>query len=211
MGSSITVYTTLITGPRQPGQLDGPEHLHLVLLDNGRNRLLSGPYADTLDCLRCGACLNVCPVYRKIGGHAYGSVYTGPIGAAVTPVLTPENPATQVMPDLCTLCGACLEACPVKIDIPRDLIGLRQELVAQRQVPLVYRVLMPVGAWFYRRPGRYHFSQRWARRLLRLWARNGWVRQLPGLGAKWTASRDLPLPASKTFGDLWDESDGQLK
>src|SRR5205085_10958386 len=124
-GQTLSVYTTLLTGPRRPGEIDGPEEFHLVLLDNGRSRVLATPFRESLQCIRCGACLNACPVYRRIGGHAYGGVYSGPIGSILTPLYDSlrENPD---LPHASSLCGACQAACPVKINIPHMLIGLRE-------------------------------------------------------------------------------------
>src|SRR5438034_3164188 len=126
-GQSLSVYTTLITGPRRAGELDGPEEFHLVVLDNGRTRILGGPLRESLFCIRCGACLNVCPIYRNVGGHAYGGVYAGPIGAVLTP-LYDGLAANHHLPHASSLCGACQAACPVKIQIPEMLIRLREQL-----------------------------------------------------------------------------------
>src|SRR5918911_838121 len=124
-GQTLSVYTTILTGPRRPGEQDGPEEFHLVFLDNGRSRILGTPFRESLQCIRCGACLNACPVYRRIGGHAYGGVYSGPIGSILTPLYdsVAEN---SHLPHASSLCGACQAACPVKINIPHMLIGLRE-------------------------------------------------------------------------------------
>src|SRR5438067_786401 len=124
-GQTLSIYTTMITGPKRPGELDGPEVFHLVLLDNGRSRILASPFRESLQCIRCGACLNACPVYRRIGGHAYGGVYSGPIGSILTPLYdsVADNPH---LPHASSLCGACQAACPVRINIPHMLIGLRE-------------------------------------------------------------------------------------
>src|SRR5262249_21611331 len=124
-GQPLSVYTTLITGPRRPGELDGPEEFHLVILDNGRSKILASPFRESLQCIRCGACLNACPVYRRIGGHAYGGAYSGPIGSILTPLYdsVSDNPH---LPHASSLCGACQAACPIKINIPHMLIGLRE-------------------------------------------------------------------------------------
>src|SRR5689334_13989382 len=124
-GQTLSVYTTLITGPRRRSDRDGPEELHLVLLDNGRSRLLATPFRESLQCIRCGACLNACPVYRRIGGHAYGGVYSGPIGSILTPLYDSVRGHPH-LPHASSLCGACQAACPVKINIPHMLIGLRE-------------------------------------------------------------------------------------
>src|SRR6185295_11704131 len=122
-GQAMTQYTNIITGPRRPEESDGPEQFHVVILDNGRRRILDTEYRDVLRCIRCGACLNACPVYRTIGGHAYGSVYPGPIGSLLTPLFN-GLPAHADMPQASSLCGACFDACPVKINLPEMLIKL---------------------------------------------------------------------------------------
>jgi len=124
-GQTLSVYTTILTGPRRAGERDGPEEFHLVILDNGRSRVLATPFRESLQCIRCGACLNACPVYRRIGGHAYGGVYSGPIGSILTPLYDSVSQNPQ-LPHASSLCGACQAACPVKINIPRMLIGLRE-------------------------------------------------------------------------------------
>lgn len=200
-GQPLTVYTTLVSGPRRAADHDGPEELHLVLLDNGRSDLLGGPYAEVLRCIRCGACLNACPVYRNVGGHAYGSVYPGPIGSLVTPLLK-GRPATSPLPRASSLCGACYVACPVKINIPELLVKLREASAAQQ--PLEKRLGIRVWAWMMRTPQRYERAQRWARRMLRP-GRDGWVRGGLGPIGAWTKARDLPPPPTKSFRDLWRE------
>src|SRR5262245_5246778 len=134
-GQPLSVYTTLITGPRRDGELDGAEEFHLVILDNGRSKILATPFRESLQCIRCGACLNACPVYRRIGGHAYGGVYSGPIGSILTPLFdsVSDNPH---LPHASSLCGACQTACPVRINIPHMLIGLRELQHHHRPSPL---------------------------------------------------------------------------
>ena len=129
-GQKLSVYTTLISGPARADEPDGPEEFHLILLDNGRSEILGGPYAEALMCIRCGACLNACPVYQAIGGHAYGGVYSGPIGAVLTPLLQPELTDVHKLPQASSLCGACQAACPVRIAIPDLLLRLRADAVA---------------------------------------------------------------------------------
>jgi L-lactate dehydrogenase complex protein LldF len=202
-GQTLSVYTTLITGPRQPGELDGPEEFHLVILDNGRSKVLGSPFRESLQCIRCGACLNACPVYRRIGGHAYGNVYSGPIGSILTPLYdsVTENPH---LPHASSLCGACQAACPVKINIPHMLIGLRELQHHGRPKPLeklAYRVWMHV----LRRPRLYRWASWAARLVLRTMARDGWLNKLPGSGAGWTAARDFPAPAARSFREQWQQ------
>ncbi len=200
-GQTLSVYTTLITGPRRAGERDGPEEFHLVLLDNGRSKVLATPFRESLQCIRCGACLNACPVYRRIGGHAYGNVYSGPIGSILTPLYdgVPENPQ---LPHASSLCGACQAACPVKIKIPQMLIGLRElqhQTRSHRLEKLAYRVWMHV----LRRPRLYRLALAVARVMLRPMARQGWLSRLPGPGSGWTAARDFPAPAARSFRERW--------
>src|SRR5205085_10593453 len=153
-GQTLSVYSTVITGPRRRGEPDGPDEFHLVLLDNGRSRVLATPFRESLQCIRCGACLNACPVYRRIGGHAYGGVYSGPIGSILTPLYdgVSDNPH---LPHASSLCGACQAACPVRINIPHMLIGLRELQHRDhrfRGEALAYRLWMEVlrRPWLYR-------------------------------------------------------------
>jgi L-lactate dehydrogenase complex protein LldF len=201
-GQTLSVYTSLITGSRRRGESDGPEEFHLVLLDNGRSRVLATPFRESLQCIRCGACLNACPVYRRIGGHAYGGVYSGPIGSILTPLYdsVADNPH---LPHASSLCGACQAACPVKINIPHMLIGLRElqhhEQSKSRWEKVAYRLACAV----LRRPWLYRFALRFARLVFRPFAREGWLKYLPGPGAAWTAARDFPAPAARSFRESW--------
>jgi L-lactate dehydrogenase complex protein LldF len=202
-GQTLSIYTTCITGPRRPGELDGPEEFHLVLLDNGRSKVLATPFRESLQCIRCGACLNACPVYRRIGGHAYGGVYSGPIGSILTPLYdsVADNPH---LPHASSLCGACQAACPVRINIPHMLIGLRElqhETKHNRWEALAYRVWKEV----LRRPWLYRLALGLARLTLRPLAQGGWLKRLPGPGSGWTAVRDFPAPAARAFRDQWKE------
>jgi L-lactate dehydrogenase complex protein LldF len=202
-GQTLSVYTTLLTGPRRPGELDGPEEFHLVLLDNGRSKVLATPFRESLQCIRCGACLNACPVYRRIGGHAYGGVYAGPIGSILTPLYDSvrDNPH---LPHASSLCGACQAACPVRINIPHMLIGLRElqhHDKPSRWEELAYRL----WALVLRRPFLYRLALGLARLVLRPLAKDGWLRRLPGPGAGWTAVRDFPAPAARSFRALWKD------
>jgi L-lactate dehydrogenase complex protein LldF len=203
-GQTLSVYTTLVTGPRRPGELDGPEEFHLILLDNGRSRVLATPFRESLQCIRCGACLNACPVYRRIGGHAYGGVYSGPIGSILTPLYdsVAKNPH---LPHASSLCGACQSACPVKINIPHMLIGLRELQHHERNPRRVERLAYWLWKEALRRPWLYRLSVRVARTIMRPLASEGWLRRLPGPGAGWTAQRDFPAPAKRSFRERWKE------
>jgi L-lactate dehydrogenase complex protein LldF len=201
-GQTLSVYTTLITGPRRPDESDGPEEFHLVLLDNGRSRVLATPFRESLQCIRCGACLNACPVYRRIGGHAYGGVYAGPIGSILTPLYDSVS-ANLDLPHASSLCGACQAACPVKINIPHMLIGLRQLQHTEATKGPLEKLAYRLAGAVLRRPWLYRLALRCARMLLRPWARKGWLRSLPGPGKGWTAQRDFPAPAARSFREQW--------
>lgn len=208
-GQKLSIYTSLVSGPRRPGELDGAEEFHLVLLDNGRSRILAGPLRESLFCIRCGACLNACPIFRTVGGHAYGGVYAGPIGAVLTPLYDGLK-ANHHLPHASSLCGACQAACPVKIAIPEMLIQLREQLHAQpgelgRGEALAYRL----WSLTMRHPRLYRLATWFATRVARRFApraRGGWFARLPGPLAGWTTSRDFPAPAAERFRDWWPKS-----
>jgi L-lactate dehydrogenase complex protein LldF len=201
-GQKATVYYDLITGPRRAGEPDGPEELHVVLLDNGRSRVLAGPSAEILYCIRCGACLNACPVYREIGGHAYGSVYPGPVGAVLMPALEGIRTWSD-LPQASSLCGACREVCPVRIDIPRMLLQQRHEAAEAGQAPLWARLGLRVYRIAALRPWLFRQALRLTRTVTRGLAREGWLRRLPPPLAAWTASRDFPALARRSFQEEW--------
>jgi L-lactate dehydrogenase complex protein LldF len=201
-GQKLSVYTSLVNGPRRGGELEGPEEFHLVLLDNGRIRQIAGPLREALSCLRCGACLNVCPVYRQIGGHAYGHTYPGPIGILLTAMLN----GTESVKDLAhasSLCGACLEACPVRIDIPKMLIELRKDVNERRLAPWRERVVFGALGWLVQRPALYRTAARLGRLAQRPFVGAGVIRRLPLVFGDWTRTRDLPPIASRTFQERW--------
>jgi L-lactate dehydrogenase complex protein LldF len=208
-GQEITTYTTFVTGPRRPDEPHGPDEYHVVLLDNGRSRMLGNEFREMLRCIRCGACLNHCPVYSAIGGHAYGWVYPGPMGAVLTPQFVGLD-ASQDLPNACTLNGRCQSVCPVKIPLPSLLRRLR-ELQFQRGVTRgPARWALRVWGWVARRPRLYAAATGITTRALRLLGHNR-ANRLP-LAGTWTASRDLPLPAARTFQAAWrkrkDRDDG---
>src|SRR5881397_2580463 len=203
-GQKLSVYTTLVQGPRRPGELEGPDEFHLVLLDNGRIAQIAGPLRESLYCLRCGACLNVCPVYRQIGGHAYGYTYPGPIGILLTAML--NGPASvKDLAHASSLCGACADACPVRIDIPRMLIELRRQVDEKRIAPWIERVVFESFGWLLTRPALYRRVAPIARLLQRPFVRDGAIRSLPLFFGDWTRTRDLPRVAPRTFQERWKE------
>jgi L-lactate dehydrogenase complex protein LldF len=201
-GQKLSVYTTLVQGPRRPGELEGPEELHLVLLDNGRIAQIAGTLRESLYCLRCGACLNVCPVYRQIGGHAYGYTYPGPIGILLTAMLNGPG-SVKDLAHASSLCGACADACPVRIDIPRMLIELRKEVDERRIAPWTERVVFKTFARIIRSPTLYRLGARIGRTLQRPFMRDGRIRTLPSFFDAWTKTRDLPPVAARTFQERW--------
>jgi len=203
-GQKLSSYTTLVRGPRQPGELEGPEEFHLILMDNGRSRQIAGTLREALYCLRCGACLNVCPVYRQIGGHAYGYTYPGPIGILLTAMLK-GNASVKDLAHASSLCGACKDVCPVRIDIPRMLIELREQLDREKIAPWTERTVFTLAALILKSPALFRAAAAAGRLLQRPFLRNGRVRSLPLLFARWTATRDLPPVASKTFTERWKE------
>jgi len=209
-GQKLSSYTTLVRGPRGTAELEGPEEFHLVLLDNGRVKQLAGTLREALSCLRCGACLNVCPVYRQIGGHAYGYTYPGPIGILLTAMLH-GNGAVKDLAHASSLCGACAEACPVKIDIPRMLIELRKDNVEHAVAPGSERLAFRIVAWLLTRPGLFRLAAPVARVLQRPFARAGSIRRLPLFFGEWTRSRDLPAVARRTFSERWAELEREAR
>lgn len=192
----------MLTGPRRPHDLDGPEALHVVIMDNGRSAILRSANREALYCLRCGACLNVCPIYQNIGGHAYGWVYPGPIGAVLTPMLT-DLDAAKHLPRASTLCGACRDACPVKINIPHLLLNLRRELVEREQAPLLEKWLFRLWAQVMQRPWLYKLAVSCAALAQKPFVRQGWMGQLPGPFAGWTQARDFKAVAAQSFRQRW--------
>ena len=206
-GQKLSVYSNVVTGPRRPGEPDGPNAFHVVLVDNGRSALLEGELAEVLYCIRCGACLNTCPVYHRVGGHVYGGVYSGPIGAVLTPGLDGLANAHD-LPHASTLCGACRDVCPVRIDLPRLLVRLRIQGVRAGHGPAWVRLSMAGHAWVASRPRLYRFAQKLAAHSAALIARDGWISRLPGPLAGWTAARDFPAPAKQSFTELWRQRRG---
>jgi L-lactate dehydrogenase complex protein LldF len=225
-GQHLTSYQSLITGTKRTADREGPEELHIILLDNGRSKMLAHPTTrQSLACIRCGACLNACPVYQQIGGHAYGSVYPGPIGAVITPQLIGLKKASQ-LPYASSLCGACREVCPVKIDIPELLLHLRAEITERSEVrdqrsetvkpKPGERLAFKVWAAVMTRPRLYEFGGRCGRLLQRFIMRGDRIGKVGGLIgrlapplAAWTSARDLRPIEAKSFRQQWRQQTGR--
>ena len=200
-GQDFTAYTTLVTGPRRPADADGPTASHVVIVDNGRSALLGSELQPVLRCIRCGACMNHCPVYCTIGGHAYGSVYPGPIGAVLSPALA-GVPEAGHLAQASTFCGRCEEVCPVEIPLVSLMRKWREAYLAQPPSRRA-RVMLRAWAFFARRPLLYRLAARIAAKMLALLGRGtGRLAWLP-MGARWTRDRDFPAPEGQTFQVLW--------
>ncbi|MGE5672258.1 MAG: LutB/LldF family L-lactate oxidation iron-sulfur protein [Mycobacterium leprae] len=215
-GQKLTSYTDLITGPRREGDLDGAAELHVIFLDNGRSGILGTKYAEALYCIRCGSCLNACPVYRNIGGHAYGGTYPGPIGAVLMPLLGGLDHWAE-QPQLSSLCGACFEACPVGIHLPDYLVHLRGDAVETGHVPR--KQLVPIRLWMklWTRPSTYRLVAKAGYRLThgkmtKLVTGEEVVEQLPFPASGWTDTRNFPAVAKRPFHARWaDLSRGEAE
>lgn len=200
-GQEFTAYTTLATGPRRAGDVDGPDDCHVVIVDNGRSELLGSELRTVLRCIRCGACMNHCPVYCAIGGHAYGSVYPGPIGAVLTPALA-DAPEAGHLAQASTFCGRCEEVCPVEIPLV-SLMRHWREMAMSEPASWRGRALVRGWAWLARRPLAYRMIARIASAALAVMGRaRGSLRWLP-FGERWTRHRDFPAPLGRTFQDLY--------
>jgi len=201
-GQEFSAYTTFSTGPRRPGDLDGPREYHVVILDNGRTAMLGTVFQDMLRCIRCGACLNHCPVYQAVGGHAYGWVYPGPMGAVLTPALVGIENAAH-LPNASTFCGRCEEVCPMKIPLPGMMRHWREREFERHLSPAAVRWGLRSWAFLATHPALYRIVTRLAARGLRLWAAGaGRSRHVP-LAGGWTKYRDFPAPEGRSFMAEW--------
>jgi len=200
-GQKITSYVSLIRSPRRPEDIDGPEQIHVVLLDNGRSEILADPVMrEVLYCIRCGACLNVCPVYQTVGGYTYGSVYPGPIGSAFTPLMSSLE-MTKDLPYASSLCGRCSEICPVKIDIHHLLIWLRRKSVDERLSNPIEKLMIQIWFTMMKSPVLYRFMSKVGRVLQPIFPKRNSSLKVP----LWSKSRDFPKLSPKTFKELWPE------
>ncbi|BAV33164.1 (Fe-S)-binding protein [Sulfuricaulis limicola] len=201
-GQSITNYVSVLTGVRGKDEADGPEHFHVILLDNGRSRLLGTELQPMLRCIRCGACMNHCPVYQNIGGHAYGWVYPGPMGSVLTPAFVGLENAID-LPNASTFCGECAVVCPVKIPLPDLMRHLRHLQVERDLRPWGERAALRLWSWAAQHPAVYAMFTRVAARLLhRLGGKKKYLRHLMGASG-WTRGRDMPAPSGRTFRELY--------
>jgi len=203
-GQKSTVYTTMVNGPRTDDVDEGPDEVHIILLDNGRSAIRKGPTAEILACIRCGACLNACPVYRQVGGHTYDATYPGPLGSVFMASL-PQGRQWDELPSLCTLCGACQDICPVRIDLPGMLLKLRAKKVGAGRSTWSRRLGILGFGLVMTRPWLYRLARRIGAWWLRRGASDGWRGSAPGLIGRWTRARDLPVPAARSFWDRFEE------
>lgn len=207
-GQAQTCYTSFYSGPRRSADTDGPLETHYVLLDNKRSDILASDYRDMLQCIRCGACLNHCPIYANVGGHAYGWVYPGPMGSVLTPLLTSLE-QSHALPNACTACGRCAEVCPADIPLPDLLRDLRHEETQQKLSPTRWRTGMRAHSWLARHPRLYRWSTSVGIAMMhRLGRRKGSFARLPGAGG-WTGARDFPAPQSTTFMQRYQQQQEQ--
>ncbi len=196
-GQEITVYTTFCTGPKRPDDLDGPEEYHVVLLDNGRSDMIGSEFHEMLRCIRCGACLNHCPIYKSVGGHAYGWVYSGPMGAVLIPNLIGMDEAAH-LPNASTLCGKCESVCPMRIPLPKMLRKWRERQYRAEIGSAQARWALRGWAWLAKRPRLYRWAMTVGVAVLGQFGWRGRFRRLP-LAGGWTSKRDLAAPAGDTF------------
>lgn len=201
VGQKLSTYVTALTGPKAYGEVDGPEEFHLVIVDNGRSKILGTEFQSALHCIRCSACVNVCPVYRQIGGHAYGSIYQGPIGAVLTPLLGGYEEYKE-LPYASTLCAACTEACPVKIPL-HDLLNKHRRRIVEEEgmAPASEKVAMKTFRKVMGSQRLYRLSTKAATFMGSPFAAASKMKVMKG----WTGSRDLPVPSKKRFRDLFKE------
>ncbi len=202
IGQSIANYLTLTTGVKAPGETDGPEQMHIVLVDAGRTKLVGSDMKDMLRCIRCGACMNHCPVYQNVGGHAYGWVYPGPMGSVLTPTYVGIENAGD-LPNAATFCGECQVVCPVKIPLPDLMRKWRERQFDMKLRPFGERFAISVWSFFVARPALYAFASRIGARIAALMGgKEKLIHSLPGIDG-WTQGRDMPAPAGKTFRELY--------
>jgi L-lactate dehydrogenase complex protein LldF len=201
-GQSISNYLDVLTGPKGEGEFHGPDHMYFIVVDSGRTAILGSELREALRCIRCGACMNHCPVYQNVGGHAYGWVYPGPIGSILTPMYVGLEQA-QELPAASTMCNQCGVVCPVRIPLPDLQRKLREQAFERGLRPWYERTGLRLWSFVAQRPGLYALATKLGVRVLKAWAgRGGRIHHLP-IGAGWTEGRDLPAPAGRTFRELY--------
>jgi L-lactate dehydrogenase complex protein LldF len=201
-GQSISNYVDVLTGTKGPGEFHGAEHMYFIIVDSGRSAVLGSTVREALRCIRCGACMNHCPVYQNVGGHSYGWVYPGPIGSILTPMYVGLEQA-QDLPAASTMCNQCGVVCPVRIPLPDLQRKLRERAFAEGMRPWTERTALSIWSWLARRPALYGLASRIGVRALKwMGGRDGMIHSLP-LGGGWTAERDMPAPAGRTFRELY--------
>lgn len=215
-GQKLTSYMSILTGPKRKNEQDGPEELHVIIVDNGRSNQLGDPkFQAILHCIRCGACLNVCPVYRQIGGHAYGSVYPGPIGAVLSPLLKPDEEQVQELPYASSLCGACYEACPVKIPLHDMLVYLRERRVKEQKGWTAEKIAFRGYSTLFKQQAYYRWMMKTIRHVQKWSVKDGsrWsgiLSRFPMIQG-WVRSRHLPFSSQKSFREQWDTLKKELE
>ncbi|GIN88545.1 lactate utilization protein B [Heyndrickxia sporothermodurans] len=205
VGQRLTSYVTALTGPRESGEVDGPEEFHLVIVDNGRSNILGTEFQSVLQCIRCAACINVCPVYRHIGGHSYGSIYPGPIGAVLTPLLGGYEEYKE-LPYASSLCGACTEACPVKIPL-HELLHKHRQVIIEREgkAPVSEKLMMKAFGLGAASSGLYGFGSKIASAAVKPFVKDNRITKGPGPLKAWTEIRDFPAPNKERFRDWFND------
>jgi L-lactate dehydrogenase complex protein LldF len=205
VGQKLTSYITGLTGPKEEGDVDGPEEFHLVIVDNGRSNILGTEFQSALHCIRCAACINVCPVYRHIGGHSYGSIYPGPIGAVLTPLLGGYEEYKE-LPYASSLCAACTDACPVKIPLHELLIKHRRKIVEDEgKAPMAEKLAMKGYQFAVKHPSIYQAGTKSAPVALKPFTKGNSIKSGPGPVKLWTDTRDLPAPSKQRFRDWYKQ------
>lgn len=205
VGQKLTSYVNILTGPKRPEDVDGPEEFHLVIVDNGRSNILGGDFQEVLQCIRCAACVNTCPVYRHIGGHSYNSIYSGPIGAVLTPLLAGYDDYKE-LPYASSLCGACTDACPVKIPLHELLLKHRQVIVEKEgKAPIAETAMMKMFEIGASSSPLYRFGTKIATKVVKPFAKDDKFTKGPGPLKEWTAVRDFPAPKGERFRDWFDQ------
>lgn len=203
-GGELTQYNTFHNGPKRPGDADGPEECHIVLVDNGRTKMLEDDMKEMLRCIRCGACMNHCVVYKHIGGHAYGSVYPGPMGSVLTPHISGLDVANK-QTHACTLNGRCEEVCPVNIPLPKLIRALRAKSWEKKYEPIMNRTIVTLFTQLAIRPKLFQFFLSIGTLWMQLFNKKGWIKFMP-LAGGWTKNRDLPAPEARTFMQQYKSS-----